>query len=278
MGRIVNLDIHNHLKTSSKFKGKDFNRAVDIASKRLGPGAILGMVNFADNRYEDLISLPGDEREDIGNAVYVPEKDVLIVKGQEVPTQQGHLLVIGLEKGKHLKGKRILTDTIKEAKDNNGIIIVDHPFYIDGIGKILLENPELLKDIDAIEMINGEAYFYFPPKLPARANQKAIRFCNNLRGEGHNIGNIVSSDGHSFYEIGRHYTRIIEPNRTTSETLTESLRKEIRDAPINGYHLSELFGVLGAIDHIADLVTIIGLSKFGIKKPFETRESYRIKE
>ena len=130
---IVKADLHNHLRTRSDMHGL-FNPAIDKTKKRLGAGGILGVVNFDDRRYEDFVSQKGGyEREKIGrNAIYVPEKDILVVKGQEVPTQDGHILVIGLNYGVNLERKRSLKDTIANALDENGIIILDHPFYYEG--------------------------------------------------------------------------------------------------------------------------------------------------
>ncbi len=276
---MVKADLHNHLRTSSSFRDADFNRAVDLTRKKLGSGAVLGMINFADDRYEDLVSRPGYERQNIGNAVYVPDKEVLIVKGQEIPTQQGHLLVLGIEQNKHLKSGRPIEDTIKEAKDNDGTIIADHPFHIEGIGNYLVRHPELMRDIDALEVVNGEAYFGLPfTPLPVDANSKAIEFYQRTRTSWPHLGNVVSSDGHSFYEIGRAYTHITLPNIGDSEALANTLRESVRCASVLTSKANKLVGIIGAMDHIVDLIAIIGLSKLGIKKPFETREAYRFKE
>lgn len=258
---MVKADLHNHLRTTSSFKDADFNKAIDKIRKRLGVGGVLGLINFADDRYEDLISRPGYERQNIGNAVYVPEKDVLIVKGQEIPTQQGHLLVLGIEQNKHMISGRSLKDTLKEAKDNNGTIIADHPFYIDGIGGYLSEHPELMKDIDALEVINGEAHFGVPfTRIPFGANQKAIDFYRDIRTSQEHLGAIASSDGHSFYEIGRAYTHISRPDIQNSIKLADSLRKSVREASYLTSQTNKLAGVIGAIDHVIDLIAIVSLS------------------
>ena len=124
----VKADLHNHLRTSSRSYDADFNRAVDIATKRLGVGAIFGVVNFADKRYEHFTGLRGYERVYVGeknNGVYVPQQNVLVIKGQEVSTNEGHILVIGLGKDVHLKQYKTLQDTLKEARDNNTVISVN---------------------------------------------------------------------------------------------------------------------------------------------------------
>ena len=55
-----------------------------------------------------------------------------------------------------------MEETLKKAKDNNGIIIIDHPFYMEGTGNYLEKNSKLLENIDAIEIHNGEASFGLP--------------------------------------------------------------------------------------------------------------------
>ncbi len=61
--RKVRADFHNHLITSSRINDKHFNRAVDIAAKRLGNGGTFGMIDFADYRYARLIRSKGYEKE-----------------------------------------------------------------------------------------------------------------------------------------------------------------------------------------------------------------------
>lgn len=265
---LVKADLHNHLRTSSNVKEGDFNRAIDVAQKRLGFNGTFGLINFADARYENFANSKGYERQNIGNAVYIPEKNILVVKGQEVRTKEGHLLVLGLKQNTHLKsGTDIaLEDAIKEAKDNNGILIADHPFYREGIGRNLQENPELLKKIDGMEIFNGEAVF-IPGLTPRKANKKAMDFFEELERQGKNIGGIASSDGHSLYELGKNYTLIPQLNISNSEALIESLRQGIKEAPSNGIktHTSRI----GAYDHILDLAFYAALKKLHIKVAFE---------
>jgi len=271
--RNVKVDLHNHLRTSSIFRNRDFNKTIDIVAKRLGKGGILGLINFSDKRYEAFIGLKGYDRDYVGknkNGIYIPDKDVLIVKGQEVPTKQGHLLVLGLEYETHLKGKRPFEDTLKEARDNNGIILVDHPFYLSGLGEYLENNLELLKNIDAIETHNGEAAFGFPiGPFPYQANKKAQEFYERVKSDYPHLGAIASSDGHSMYEIASSWTEIEMPKFGEScfiDSLRESIRKTNLDTP------NKMKGsVVGTIDHMTDLTFIVKIApKIGLGRFFET--------
>jgi len=265
---MVKADLHNHLRTSSRYFGGDFDRVADTTSRKLGTGAVLGVVNFSDWRYEHLTDLRGYERQNLGdnkNGVYIPEKDIYIIKGQEVPTREGHLLVFGTGARTHLKKGRELEDTIKEARDQNGIIVVDHPFHVAGLGKYLEKNPMLLKQVDAIEIHNGEASFGFPfGPIPSGANKKAQEFYARIKSDFPDLGAISSSDGHSMYELGSSWTEVERPDK---DDFINSLRDSIRKTNLSTQRKVK-GSVFGAIDHIVDLALItkvgfrIGLKDF----------------
>lgn len=72
----------------------------------------MGVVDFCDSRYKNLINLRGYERQTLGenqNGIYIPEKDIYMIGGQEVPTKEGHLLFLGTGINSHLKKGRRLT-------------------------------------------------------------------------------------------------------------------------------------------------------------------------
>ncbi|MFA5173836.1 MAG: hypothetical protein WC438_01505 [Candidatus Pacearchaeota archaeon] len=249
----IKADLHNHGGTLL-YNG-DFNKVIDRAHKKLGFNGILGWINFADNRYETLVSKKGYERQDLGNAVYVPEKNILVLRGQEIGTKQGHLLVLGLKE--NLKDQRTLEDTLKEAKDNNGIIIADHPFYFEGLGKYLIKNPDLIEDFDAIEIHNGCANFY-----PFNANKKARIFYNH-QTPFDDLGSVSFSDGHSLNEIGSSYTCLENIDFSDSPKLLDSLKTAIKshkDISRDKQHNSRF----RTLEHIWKLSSVILLHKLGI--------------
>ncbi len=279
--RTVKADLHNHLRTSSRMSGL-FNPTVDLIQKRLGPGGVIGLINFTDHRYEDFAQQRRDETVNLGNAIYVPEKDILIVKGQEVPTAEGHLLVLGIEEDKHLKEGRSLDDTIKEARDNNGVTIADHPFYRDGIGLALKANPVKYLGktadgglIDAVEIHNGEAALNLWGLFPKGANPAAYQFCAKLSWDNYLSGEIAVSDGHSLYELGKSWTSLKMPIRyeelKSSEKVVSSLREAIRNTFLNGPEdYQKRNAKLGAFvhaallsPHIAKRIAKEKLAKFG---------------
>ena len=251
--RIVRADLHNHLRTSSYWRRGDFNRAVDVAQRRLGAGGITGLINFSDKRFETFAELPGYERTFVGesqNAIYVPQKDILIAKGQEIPTQQGHLLVLGLPKDVHLKDWGDLENTMKEARKNGGSNVADHLFSRSGIGPHIQEKLELFEQLDAIEVFNGEADLWFPGLMPRNANPKALRFYQGYNPSG--VGALTTGDGHSFDEVGRCWTAL-DAQRNYERFDTKRFRQAVKSAPaspeysMQSYHKLDGYPAFGPV-------------------------------
>jgi len=255
----IKADLHNHLRTSSIFRDEDFNKTIDIIYKKLGDRTILGMINFGDNRYEKFSGLKGYDRQNLGNALYIPEKGILIIKGEEVPTEQGHLLVLGLNRDIHLKPNRPLEDTLKEARDNNGILIADHPFFIESIGLYLKQKPKIIESLDGIEVHNGGVWLPIPRYL--NANKKAQEFYNEITND-YDIGAVSFSDGHSLYDIGSSYT-ILDLEKiaaNNSEELNNSLRKSIKEHK-DFSEDKKTNSIFGALNHATkmSIIRVLGL-------------------
>jgi len=254
----IKADLHNHLSTTGHIP-KDFNKIIDKAKERLGPNGIFGLADGEDNRYETFLKLKGYERHDINNAIYIPQKEILVLRGQEVFTKQGHILVLGLNRGMNLKDMKNLEDTLKQAKDYGGVTISTHPCFLDGI---VAKNPDkYLKYfeqdlIDAFEVYNGESWLPLPGYTCANKNSQELY--NSLK-EKYNLGAISSSDGHSVHEIGLSYTWLEKPSYSNAEKLRESLRKSIREH--KDYSKDKQTNSLYALDHGFK----VGLLKLGVK-------------
>jgi hypothetical protein len=257
----IKADLHNHFSTFENI-GNVFNQAIDIAQKNLGADGIFGVINAQDKRigrYETFLRQGGSKVEDLENAFYVPSKNIYVIKGQEVFTQGGHILVLGLNQGIRLQDYRTLEDSLKEAEDNHGVIIADHGFFLDGI--FTKQRPDKhLKYLDGIEIHSGEAWLPHPRYYPA--NKKAQEFYNKIK-YFYDIGAISTSDGHSVNEIGMSYTFLEKPDFSSPERLIESLRKSIRehkdfsqDKQTNAY--------LGTLNHAGKIVVARLASKLGL--------------
>lgn len=260
---MVKVDLQNHWSTKSRvFEARDL---AERAYSRLGSGAVVGLVNYGDKRYEVCA-----ERSEIdprvirkNNCLVVNTlggEEVTIIKGEEVPTKEGDLLVMGTREGFHLTPKRSLEDTCKEARENNGVIIVTTPYFRSRVGEILESNPNLTRYIDAVETHNGN--------MPLPQNRRTTELYLRLLESG-KMGAIASSDGHSFREVGTSYTHL-ELKPDTQETdfakmVSDALRDGVKESRLlNCYERSN--GADSAI-HAGIIASMIACSK--LPKPVQ---------
>jgi len=272
----IKADLHNHLRTSDKIEPDYFNRAVDKTLENMGSSSAISIVNFADQRYEEFMGLKGYDRTYVGRekrAIYVPEKNILFIKGQEIPTKQGHVLVLGLPAGKHLKNGRTIEDTLAEARDHGAITVIDHPFYIGSAGYYIEKNQELLGEIDAIEIHNSEAACYSRP-IPGFANRKAKSFYNRVLKTFPHLGALSSTDGHSFYEIGSSWVEITKPNLEDGSKFLASFKESIRGAKMDAKRENGN-QYIGGVDHISDLMAYMLASKVPFLRGLIPQSRYR---
>jgi hypothetical protein len=236
--RKINADLHNHLATGNDIDSLDFNKVIDTARKNLGAGGILGICNFDDKRYEQFIKKEGYKRQNLGNAIYVPEKDILVIKGQEIHALECSVLVLGLPEGKNLEGGRLVEDVLKEAKTYEACTGIVHPWHIGGIKEYLwkliekISIKEFEKLVDWYEVHSATASLCVPGVTPKNANGKARKtydfMINDLKID---IGSEISTDGHSVWEIGNSYTTLTMPdyNEMDSKALNKELIHALRE-------------------------------------------------
>lgn len=222
---MVKADLHNHLGRNGDNPG--FDETIDIAYSRLGEGGIFGVANCDDYRYEGFVEQRGGkyQRENKKCAVYVPEKDILVVKCQEMFTDKGDVLAIAMPHNVNVKIKDI-TGAIKQAEDCGAALGAVHPFYVDGIGKFLEENPEFFSYFSTFEVYNASA-IWIPGISPRQANHKAIIFylMKNLYD---NLGISASTDGHSAKSIGKSYT-MLDDYLVSNPDIPTALKTSLRD-------------------------------------------------
>lgn len=133
--------------------------------------------------------------------------DFKIIIGSEISTERGD--VIGIFLSEEIQSNDFYR-VISEIKDQNGIIIIPHPFD-ESRHSALNPTDEDIKNIDCIEGFNSRCIYQ-------RYNINAIEF-----GKRHKIPITAGSDAHFANEIGN--AGII----TDSEDLREAiLKNEIR--------------------------------------------------
>jgi predicted metal-dependent phosphoesterase TrpH len=125
---------------------------------------------------------------------------LLILRGNEITTDQGDMVVFGLEK--EIKGIVILKDLREEVSAAKGFMIVAHPFrgfLTFGIGKLgltlekAMERP-LFRLVDAVEVMNS------------KVTEKENRFAAKV-AEGLNLPTTGGSDAHQVSEVGIYATQ-----------------------------------------------------------------------
>ena len=180
------VSLHNHLGRNGNNPG--FDETIDIIYRGLGAGGVFGIANCNDFRFEKFVFQPNQryERTFIGYnikqpvAVYIPDKQIMIIRGQEVFSDKGHFLVFGYERNIERTG---LDDGLHEATDKMEIIGTDNRYYISGLGKFLEKNPSYEGYFDFDEAYNGTSEIGKWFVGPRDANEKSIEhYQKNIRG------------------------------------------------------------------------------------------------
>ncbi len=271
---MVRASLHEHLIQGNKFPENSFNRIFDLGIHRMGNEFVFSITDFCNENYSQFIGLKGYERRYIGkNKRAVVVGDNVCVHSFEVPTKQGHLLVLGLNPRENLTPERTLEDTIKQARDYHPhvTIIPTHSHYYEGTGDYLEEKLQeverqttspkesILSQLDALEIFNGEASFGIPlTPFKHKANQKSLKFYQRAKKYFPNLGSISSTDGHSFYEFAKSWTEIQQPTLSSEDDFLRILRNNIKVTNTQSSHRQNTkSGTLGAINHILYLLPIV---------------------
>lgn len=191
---MVRADLHNYLATDNKFTEEGFfNRVIDRARETLGSGGVLGVTDVSnERRYGKFVDLLGYDRVNKENAIYIPEKEITIVRGERVFTSDaGSFLVLGLKEKDRIPHELPVGIALKDAYEKEGIISIN-PAYTN-------VNEEYLEIAKVIEAHNGSQTPF--------ANRKARKLYNGKIDE---LGFLVSSGGHSIEEIGTNWLTLKE--------------------------------------------------------------------
>lgn len=154
----------------------------------------------------DLIAITDHNRIDFALSVQQELGDKIIV-GEEIMTTAGE--IVGLYLTKPVRPHQSPADTIKEIKQQGGIVYIPHPFELVRKGL----HPQTLEDIkdsiDIIEVCNGRA-------LAQNRGAQAVVWAKL----NHVVG-AASSDAHGARGLGKTYSRL--NNLPTAESLKQEL-------------------------------------------------------
>jgi predicted metal-dependent phosphoesterase TrpH len=180
------IDLHVHTSPASPCSSAPVDRLIEEA-KRIGLDAIC----LTDHNYVWDPRQVEDLRQKHG---------FLILRGNEITTAQGDMIVYGLEDD--IQGIVKLEDLRPEVVNAGGFMIVAHPFrgfLTFGVGQLgltpqkAMERP-LFKMVDAIEVLNG------------KVTEKENSFASEVAA-GLGLPATGGSDAHEVSEVGTYATR-----------------------------------------------------------------------
>lgn len=188
---------------------------------------LIGFVNFDDTRYQKIVNTRGellkgyelnDDNVQRFVGVYDQNKKLwnFVLRGQEIPTDKGHLLVLGNDKE---IARRTIEDALKEAGDMDALVVGDHILGLGGIGKENLI--QYREKIDAIEYCNSN----FPGQTK-QLEKIGKEFC---------IPGLYSSDSHNIEQMFSSYMVFPEIDFSSWENLRERILKGAEDKDTIGY-------------------------------------------
>ena len=197
------IDLHVHTYPASPCSSAPVDELIEEA-KRIGlDGICLTDHNFVwdPGRVEDLRQKHG----------------FLVMRGNEITTNQGDILVFGLEND--IQGIITIEDLRSEVLEAGGYMIVAHPFrgfLVFGMGQVglttekAMERP-MLKQVDAIEILNG--------KVTDGENEFAGKVAAGL-----GLPATGGSDAHEVVEVGL-YATLFSGRIRNEQELVRALKK-----------------------------------------------------
>jgi hypothetical protein len=184
----VKIDLHTHSEAS-----KDGGISPEHYAKILREEIV------------DVIAITDHDRIDFALGMQKALGKDQIIVGQEVTTSDGD--IIGLYLKKPIDKGKTAKEAVRLIKEQNGLVMVPHPFETlrKGISKHVLD--EIAKDVDIIEGRNGRAVLQ-------NFSAEAIAW-----GKRHNKLIVGNSDAHGFKGVGKTYTVIENKPKTKEELL-----------------------------------------------------------
>lgn len=223
MKDFLKCDFHTHTKYSIEpktlglFEARARYGPLELCKKAIERG--LNVISITDHD-----SLKGAE---LGEKLLRKNKlteKLLMIKGEEISTKDGHVIGIGLNEV--IKPGMSAEETIDKIKEQGGVAIIPHPFSPYGLKKLIFS----LTGFEGMEVINPFAVFL-------RGNKKAQAYVNFL-----GVAPIGSTDAHTLDVIGRVFTKI--KCDLDIDSVLKAIRKKQTEAILNYsmlYPINNLF-------------------------------------
>jgi predicted metal-dependent phosphoesterase TrpH len=110
-----------------------------------------------------------------------PRSDIILIRGTEIHTDKGDLIGLFIEHGIQ---SRDFLGAVQEIRDQQGIVVLPHPYRRNG------DPQELTRYVDLIEIFN--------PRSRIHENNQASVLCTKFQKMP-----IAGSDAHTCFEIGK---------------------------------------------------------------------------
>jgi histidinol phosphatase-like PHP family hydrolase len=198
------IDLHVHTYPASPCSSAPVDDLIEEA-KRIGLDAIC----FTDHNF-----VWDPQR----IAVLKNRHRFLILRGNEITTDQGDMLVFGLDED--IKGIISLESLKQKVVAADAFMIAAHPFrgfltfdaaHLGMTPQKAMQRP-LFQQVDALEVFNG--------KVTPKENQFAHQVA-----EGLNLPATGGSDAHEVFEVGQYATRFSKPIQNEAE-LVDALKSD----------------------------------------------------
>ncbi len=148
------------------------------------------------------------------------ETKLLILRGQEVSSQMGHLLVFGYYENLEHRSVEEILDTVHKK---DGIVIVAHPFRYGEYEGFSTDNLKSeFARYDGIEVFNGNQSVY--------DNDYGGKICKAFGFVG-----IGGSDAHSVSMIGKYVTEFQTPIKDENDLIAEIKAGRCRPIRLNDF-------------------------------------------
>lgn len=172
------VDLHTHSTASP-----DGGISKDQYRKAIESG-LLDVIAVTDHNRIDVAT---DLNKELGERIIV---------GEEIMTSGGE--IVGLFLNKEISSGMSPLETVKEIKDQGGLVYIPHPFETirKGLHPAVLE--ELVDYVDIIEVYNGRAF-------AQNRSEQAVVWAKLNR-----IISAASSDAHGFHGLGHTFTTLKE--------------------------------------------------------------------
>jgi predicted metal-dependent phosphoesterase TrpH len=166
--------------------------------------------NILDKSILDAVAVTDHNSIDLALQLHKELGDRIIV-GEEIMTSQGE--IIGLYLTETIPGGLSPIDTIRQIKDQGGLVYIPHPFETIRKGISAQTLDEISEYIDVIEVCNGRAL------VQNRGSQAVVWAKLN------NVVGAASSDAHGMKGVGKTYSSLSE--MPTKENLIVLLERAV---------------------------------------------------